>query len=81
LFTSGTAAGTGDAGRPDAENAGPKRRTGALAIAVTGITVLRTAGDLHSDHRGRSNALMEPTVNDVYEKRRAILGSNGRSTL
>jgi hypothetical protein len=47
---------------------------------VASITVLRTAGDLTSDHKGRSNALIEPAVNDVYEKRRAIHGSNGRST-
>ena len=47
-----------------------ERITGALAIAVASVTVLRTAGDLTSDHKDRSNALIEPAVNgDVRKKR------------
>ena len=59
------------AGRPeDAEKPVRERITGALAIAVTGITVLRTAGYLTSDHKGRSNALAGPAVNVVVRKKR-----------
>ena len=47
-----------------------ERIAGALAIAVASVTVLRTAGDLTSDHKGRSNALIKPAVNgDVRKKR------------
>jgi hypothetical protein len=71
--------GQGDTGRPEIRSAGPGRGTGASAIAGAGVAILRTAGDLHSDHRDRSNALAGPAVNDANEKRRAIRGSHGRS--
>jgi hypothetical protein len=61
----------GSAGRPgDAEKPVDERTTGALAIAVASVTVLRTAGDLTSDHKGRSNALIDPAVNGVVRKKR-----------
>jgi hypothetical protein len=63
--------GQGVAGRPEIRNAGPGRRTEASAIAGAGVAILRTAGDLHSDHRDRSNALAGPAVNVVLQKRRA----------